>query len=181
MSPSTLLNRVPFNLLQSLQSLLRGVPESPPSLSHVSATLCLSPSNYYGSSIQPLQLTSQLVSLYSTLAFPPADPSTGTSTTLTRAQSTVRAIVGFGWDAAKIDRLAVGVALPLREAVRMCQFDAPLEMEVRAFELIRRPDLARQTGGKDVARRTGRKVSCLADLAEEKELNAIGFSPSDST
>ncbi|ORY54085.1 hypothetical protein BCR35DRAFT_310470 [Leucosporidium creatinivorum] len=156
-SPSTLLNRVPSDLLQSLHSLLRGVPETPPSLSQISATLSLTPSFFYGL-IDPLSLTSQLYSLYSLLACPPSSLEKGPSTTLTRAQSTVRAIVAFGWDAARIDRLAVGVALPLREAIRMCQFDAPLEMSSKAFELIRRPDLARQTGGKEVMRRSGNKL-----------------------
>lgn len=143
-SATATLSNLPPDLLGTLQQILRGRPPSTPfSLAHIASTFSLNPSNFYGA-VSPLLLTSQLTQLYQTLAFAPP---TGPSTTLTRAQAAVLQMHQFGWDAARIDRLAVGMSLPLREAVRMCQFDAPLCWPTEAYELVRRPDLARQVGG----------------------------------
>ena len=41
-----------------------------------------------------------------------------------------------------------GVALPIWEAVRLCQLEAPENWPEGAYKIIRRDDLARQVGGK---------------------------------
>lgn len=54
----------------------------------------------------------------------------------------------LGWDLEKLDEVAFGVVLPLREAIRVCQLEAPEGWTPRAYELIRRSDLARQIRGR---------------------------------
>lgn len=53
----------------------------------------------------------------------------------------------LGWTLEDIGRLTFGIALPLREALRLCQLEAPENWRPSAYELISRPDLAKQIGG----------------------------------
>ncbi|GAA5951186.1 hypothetical protein JCM10213_003604 [Rhodosporidiobolus nylandii] len=145
----------PPDLLAHLSALLSGCTPSPPLLSlpgiasHVSLP---PPSNFYGPAA-PVPLTAHILSLYNSLT----SPSSSSSSTTTRAHSTVAQLYTLltSGQLPPLSDLAVGVALPLREAVRMSQLDPP-EPGSRAaeragwvrgtYELVGRADLARQLG-----------------------------------
>ena len=59
-----------------------------------------------------------------------------------------------GWGREELEKVVFGVALPIWEAVRLCQLDAPVNWPEGAYEIIRRDDLARQVGGKVAPKRT---------------------------
>ncbi|GAA5888864.1 hypothetical protein JCM5296_005019 [Sporobolomyces johnsonii] len=169
--PPSLLPKTPPDIFQHLSSLL----SSPPSAASTSSAFdlpsicsrfnCLSPSLYYGLSAQPLVLTSQILEIYSLLS-PSASSSTispSASTTTTRAQSAVLRMHALGWTSSDLARLQLGVALPLREAIRMCQLDAPEGWSAGAYALIGRRDLERQA-------KSGRE----ADGAEDEVRKQVG-------
>lgn len=100
-------------------------------------------SNFYGDVASTSYSTTRgLLSLYSRLALSVPD-----STSSSRARSVVLQMHALGWTRETLRRLAVGVAVPLWEAIRLCQLEAPEGWPVPAYELIRRNDLARQVGG----------------------------------
>ena len=103
-----------------------------------------SPSLFYGT-VRPTRLTTELLRIYEALS-PPAT-TTGTATAAARAQQAVLAMDSLGWSPEFLSRLSFGIALPLKEAVRICQLDAPEGWPARAYHLIRRPDLAQQISG----------------------------------
>ncbi|BGP51376.1 Anaphase-promoting complex subunit 1 [Rhodotorula kratochvilovae] len=133
----------PPDFLSHLAILLAGkTPSTAPfDLSAFASLLDLVPSGYYGSSSTPLALTSQLLALYTHLTSPSA------SSTTSRAHRTVLAMHAYGWTARKLASMSFAPALPLREAVRMCQLEAPEGWPAGAYTLIGRPDLARQVEG----------------------------------
>ncbi|GAA5839235.1 hypothetical protein JCM9279_002636 [Rhodotorula babjevae] len=147
----------PPDSISHLAMLLAG--KSPSSaafdLGAFSAQLGLTPSSYYGSTSAPFTLTSQLVALYSHLGEPAASTASSASTsssssqaTLARAQRVVLDMHSFGWTQPTLAmRVGFAVGLPLREAMRTCQLDAPEGWPSGAYELVARPDLARQVEG----------------------------------
>lgn len=110
------------------------------SLIELGPSFDLTPSLFYGA-VTPTSMTTSVLTVYSALS-----PLSGPSPAATRAQQAVLVMDTLGWTPASISQLAVGVALPLREAIRMSQLDAPEGWPARAYDLIRRPDLAQQTG-----------------------------------
>lgn len=133
----------PINLISTLQSILAGQDFQISSiiLSNLTTSLSITPSNFYGP-ISPLAKTSQILNIYSSLS-----PSSGITNSVIRAQNAVLKIDELGWTLEDIGRLAFGIALPLREALRLCQLEAPENWRPSAYELISRPDLAKQIGG----------------------------------
>ncbi|GJN93756.1 hypothetical protein Rhopal_006813-T1 [Rhodotorula paludigena] len=124
----------PPDLFFHLASILANKPSS------LSVDFGSTSSAYFGSGPPPNLRTKQLISLFTSLS----SPSSG-STTIMRAHGTVLAMhTEHGWSASTLAELSFGAALPLREAVRMCQLDAPEGWPKAAYELIGRPDLARQ-------------------------------------
>lgn len=93
------------------------------------------PSEFYGR-IKLCPLSSALVELYSLLSIQSSESPTA------RSQATVLRIHEFGWTRELIKNLSFGIALPLCEAIRLCQLEAPENWPSGAYELIRRDDLA---------------------------------------
>jgi anaphase-promoting complex subunit 1 len=117
---------------------------SPTHLNAIAALFSYEPSHFYGL-VDPLRATTQMMSIYEALS-----NANDTSTASTRAQKAVRQVHQLDWKLDDINRLVFGVALPLREAIRLCQLESPENWPPEAYNLIRRPDLARQNGGKAV-------------------------------
>lgn len=107
-------------------------------LSSIAPLFGLSPSNFYGP-VDPCRTTRNLITIYSALAQPSP-----------KAHLAVLCMDHLKWTMEDVSRIAVGVSMPLREALRACQLEAPEGWGERAYELIRRPDLARQIGGSKV-------------------------------
>ncbi|GAA5920093.1 hypothetical protein JCM1841_004092 [Sporobolomyces salmonicolor] len=168
-APPGLLPKTPPDIFQHLSSLLSSSPSAASTSSAFdlpsvcSRFHCPAPSLYYGLSSEPLVLTSQILEIYSRLS-PSASPPTispSASTTTSRAQSAVLHMHSLGWTSSDLARLQLGVALPLREAVRMCQLEAPEGWSAGAYALIGRRDLERQA-------KSGREADGEADAARKQ-------------
>lgn len=142
---------LPANLMSSLHHLLSSHPGTlttteefvrPFDLSFISSSLKINPSYYYGS-VNPLSNLTNILSIYTILAPGPDNPP---NTALERAQLAVFTMNRLGWTLETIAKLAFGIGLPLREAIRSCQIDTPENWPKEAYELVRRPDLAKQMG-----------------------------------
>jgi len=167
----------PPDILSHLAMFLAGKsPSSAPfDLGAFAVQLGLTPSGYYGSTSAPFALTSQLVALYSFLSEPPSStassaPSSSSSSqsVAARAQRVVLAMHSFGWTQRTLAaRVGFAVGLPLREAMRACQLDAPEGWPSGAYELISRPDLARQVDGGSPAGSAGTCARDDEDLSVE--------------
>lgn len=148
--------------MDHLQSRL--INAAPPSTSisfeSVATLFDYSPSFFYGM-VDPLRTTVELLSVYETLSIT-AD---GTSVSA-RAQKAVLQLFQLGWKLEDVGRLVVGISLPLREAIRLSQLESPDDWPPEAYELIRRPDLARQNGGKAVERHKHVRGSLFARSKE---------------
>lgn len=64
-----------------------------------------------------------------------------------RAEQTVAAMVSVGLTSDVLRRVPFGVAAPLREALRTCQFYPPKDWSTEAYILIDRKDLAQMKAG----------------------------------
>ncbi|PLW23072.1 hypothetical protein PCASD_10528 [Puccinia coronata f. sp. avenae] len=64
---------------------------------------------------------------------------------LQAAQSVLMEIDRFGWGLDDLDDLWFGIAVPLKEALRHCQYRAPQGLSARCYQLMGRPDLAMLT------------------------------------
>lgn len=139
--PSTFWKSPP-DILKALQIVLSGGNRPAQfALENLATVPDFAPAHFYGDTA-PLKLSSQLFDLFEIMGSPSA-----TSTTTMRCQSAVLKMDAFGWTAQDIDLLPFGLALPLREAIRVCQFEAPENWPPTAYELIRRPDLTKQLDG----------------------------------
>lgn len=111
-------------------------------LSFIASSFDIRPSYYYGF-VNPLSNLTNILSIYSLLA--PVSVNL-VNTGLERAQLAVLAMNNLGWTIETIAKFAFGIGLPLREAIRLCQIDTPENWPQDAYELVRRPDLAKQMG-----------------------------------
>lgn len=111
---------------------------------HAIAAQFDSVSSFFYGNVDPCQTTNQLVHVYALLS-PPTESTTLASA---RSQQAVLALHAYGWKLSDVGRLVFGIGLPVREAIRMCQLESPESWPSDAYYLIRRPDLARQNGGK---------------------------------
>ncbi|GAA6053253.1 hypothetical protein JCM3770_002679 [Rhodotorula araucariae] len=150
----------PPDLFSHLAMLLAGkTPSTAPfDLAAFASQLDLIPSGYYGSTSIPLVLTSQLFTLYTHLTSP------STVSTALRAHRTVLAMHSYGWTPRTLSRIGFAAALPLREAVRMCQLEAPEGWPAGAYALIGRPDLARQVEGGDLPQEMGEAMDAVPSI-----------------
>ncbi|KIY45780.1 hypothetical protein FISHEDRAFT_8253, partial [Fistulina hepatica ATCC 64428] len=98
----------------------------------------VSPSLIYGR-VEPLPNIRRLYSIYKRLA----DASIPTGK---RAENAVGYMAELGVDESFIDRLALGVAAPIREAMRTCQLSPPSYWRVSAYRAIGRNDLSASCG-----------------------------------
>lgn len=110
-----------------------------PTLANIPARFALEVSLENGSSFDPLQRTHQLLQLYAILL----DKSVASSTR--RCENAVRAMMAFRWSLRDVEELAVGVASPIREALRACQLCPPGDWPTEAYILVGRSDLARMS------------------------------------
>lgn len=141
-SPSNLPSHPP-NILHRLASLLAGRSTGPWVPPHdLAAHLDFSPSSFYGT-VDPCRTTADILEIYERLS-PHFHASESPSL---RAQNAVLEMDRRGWTIERLEKVAFGVALPLREAIRLCQLEAPENWPPSAYELVRRPDLAQQIGG----------------------------------
>lgn len=133
----------PVNLTATLKAILAGQPcdFDQFNLPTVISNLAIEPSNFYGP-IDPLSTTRNILSIYSTLS-----PSSGITTSAIRAQNAALEMDKLNWTIEKLSELSFGISLPLRESLRLCQLEAPENWNPSTYELIRRPDLAKQMGG----------------------------------
>lgn len=69
-----------------------------------------------------------------------------------RAVNTVRAMLHFGCAQSVLRDLPLGFALPIKEALRYCQFEAPEDLPATGYRLVGRDDLARQAESRMVSR-----------------------------
>ncbi|KAM0747870.1 hypothetical protein T439DRAFT_305034 [Meredithblackwellia eburnea MCA 4105] len=111
-----------------------------PDIRGLQKTFQVKSSAFYGPSIDPCQRSRQLISLYRQLS--PVVPPLGTAAI--RSQRTVFEMDQIGWKHEDLENLPAEIAMPLREAMRICQLDGPEGWPTSAYELIRRPDMARQ-------------------------------------
>ncbi|XP_048585959.1 anaphase-promoting complex subunit 1 isoform X2 [Nematostella vectensis] len=65
------------------------------------------------------------------------------------AERVIMFMAGQGVTATDLDRLPIGVGLPLREAIHMCTRNPPFNLSQEAFSLIGREDLAAQASARD--------------------------------
>ncbi|GAA5900848.1 hypothetical protein JCM8208_004626 [Rhodotorula glutinis] len=144
----------PPDILSHLAMLLAAKSPSPApfDLGAFAVQLGLAASGYYGSTSAPFALTSQVLALYTHLDQPSSSTASASSSSNphvhARAHRAVLAMHSFGWTQRTLAvRLGFAVGLPLREAVRTCQLEAPDGWPSGAYELIARPDLARQVDG----------------------------------
>ncbi|POV99511.1 hypothetical protein PSTT_13741 [Puccinia striiformis] len=66
-------------------------------------------------------------------------------TLIQAAQGVLIEIDRFGWGLDDLDDLWFGIAVPLKEALRYCQYRAPQGLSARCYQLMGRPDLAMLT------------------------------------
>lgn len=132
----------PPDIIQHLAAVLTGRPiPAWLDISHISSSTHITASFVYGD-VNPCPTTHALLDIYQRL-------SPNNKAGLTASRRTAAAVLDIdskGWTIEEIDGLAFGVTLPLREAIRLCQLEAPEGWPARAYHLIGRPDLARQTG-----------------------------------
>ncbi|KAG0139551.1 hypothetical protein CROQUDRAFT_101374 [Cronartium quercuum f. sp. fusiforme G11] len=113
------------------------------------------PSLFFYGTHQTCPRSQQISSLYRLLF----------STEVYAAKEVLLQMDRFGWTRDDLDDIPWTIALPLREALRDCQFGAPTGLPESAYELIDRPDLAivardcrsEAEGGKQRKRRNGNK------------------------
>lgn len=161
-SPSPAFAKTPPSLVKTLQTILSGGPRTHTfALADVSSSNYFVPSLYFGD-VTPLQTTVDFLELFDTLAAP-AKSAEGYSAPI-RCHRTVLKIFQKGWTPADINRLPFGVGLPLREAIRICQLDAPEDWPAGAYSLIHRPDLRRQYGDEDAEPLVEHKVRSTLNL-----------------
>ena len=103
--------------------------------------LALALDSFYVSPRPPCSRLRELMRLYQLLA-----PRVGLSASY-RARAVAQEMNKLGWTADTLNQLAFGVALPLREALRLCQLEAPEGFAPAVYALIGRSDLARELGG----------------------------------
>ncbi|KAK4701396.1 anaphase-promoting complex subunit 1, partial [Phenoliferia sp. Uapishka_3] len=152
----------PPDLISSLSTLLSGRSKPPSfSLSSIAPSYNFTPSNFYGPTT-PCLTTFQIIATYEALS-----TLSGPSTALLRAQQSVRVMSSMGWTSEFVARLVFGLGVPCREAIRMCQLEAPEGWPVEAYQLIRRPDLARQICGVGRKKSSTPKVSLWMWCFEE--------------
>ncbi|WAQ89901.1 hypothetical protein PtA15_11A593 [Puccinia triticina] len=92
---------------------------------------------FYGGP-ESCQLTKQITKLYRTLFKPD-------KSLLQAAKGVLMEIDRFGWGLDDLDDLWFGIAVPLKEALRYCQYRAPQGLSARCYQLMGRPDLAMLT------------------------------------
>lgn len=96
----------------------------------------------------------QLASLYATL-------SDVKSSTSSRSKAVVLAMADFNWTTNDISSLPVDLAMPLHEAIRVCQFEASTGWPAMAYDLIGRTDLAKQSDATRSLRTRSKQVRCF--------------------
>ncbi|KAA1069674.1 Anaphase-promoting complex subunit 1 [Puccinia graminis f. sp. tritici] len=92
---------------------------------------------FYGGP-ESCQLTKQITKLYRILFKPD-------QSLLQAAKGVLIEIDRFGWGLDELDDLWFGIAVPLKEALRYCQYRAPQGLSARCYQLMGRPDLAMLT------------------------------------
>jgi anaphase-promoting complex subunit 1 len=95
----------------------------------------VSPSFEYGR-LDPLETLHQLTAIYKCLADNKVEGGQK------RAENAIHFMVKSQMDPHFIDCLPVGIAAPLREAVRTCQLSPPGDWPLAAYRAIKRNDLA---------------------------------------
>ncbi|KZV91613.1 hypothetical protein EXIGLDRAFT_675922 [Exidia glandulosa HHB12029] len=110
-----------------------------PTLADIPRIFSFEASTENGAQFDPLQRTRQLLQLYAILL----DASVPSSTR--RAEHVVRAMLAFRWSLRDVEELAVGIASPVREALRACQLCPPSDWPTEAYVLVGRPDPARMS------------------------------------
>ncbi|KAJ4490696.1 hypothetical protein J3R30DRAFT_122797 [Lentinula aciculospora] len=101
----------------------------------LAARFRIHPSYAYGT-IDPLESMKKLTVAYMHLADPDVKRSSK------RAENAVRQMVNKGINEEFIARLPLGIAAPLREAIRTCQLTPPLDWSQEAYKMISRDDVA---------------------------------------
>lgn len=147
----------PFSLLDTLASLL----------SSTSAHTYLDPAairklysikacNYFGKT-EPLNATRSLLDIYSTWK-----PDQLDLTPDQRAQAVVLKMHEQAFDSQTVLDLAIGISLPLKEALRTCLASPPSDWTSSLYRLIGRSDLAVQVGSdseRDLIKAKDKQVS----------------------
>ncbi|KAJ3758130.1 hypothetical protein EV360DRAFT_83363 [Lentinula raphanica] len=104
----------------------------------LAARFRIQPSYAYGN-VDPLESMKILTLVYMNLADPEVKRN------LKRAENAVKQMVMNGINEDFIARLPLGIAAPLREAIRTCQMAPPLDWPHEAYKLISRDDVAAST------------------------------------
>jgi len=92
---------------------------------------------FYGGP-ESCQRTKRITKLYRILFKP-------NQTQLQAAQNVLMEIDHFDWGLDDLDDLWFGIAVPLKETLRYCQYRAPQGLSARCYQLMGRPDLAMLT------------------------------------
>lgn len=151
----------PVSISNMLMGSLLASSPSPPihDISSIAKNHGLVPSLFYGH-LDTCHRTRTLIAIYSRLS-----PSgTSIESPSVRSRNAVLTMYARGWGREQLEKVVFGIALPIWEAVRLCQLDAPEYWPEGAYEIIRRDDLARQVGGKIASGVEKRVVSLSCTL-----------------
>ena len=159
-TPSTI-SKLPSNAINLLFDSLLSSDSSTSldSILSIAKHYNISPSNFYGR-LNPCHRTRTLQSICARLS--PAR--TSIESPSVRSQNAILKMFARGWGREELEKVVFGVALPIWEAVRLCQLDAPENWPEGAYKIIRRDDLARQVGGKLLSDSDKRAVSQIVSI-----------------
>ena len=147
----------PLSLLKTLSTLLsRSSHHEYPSLQDIALKYNVKPSNYFGI-VSPLATTQDVLKLFELWRPDEVDLSPDQ-----RSQDVVVRLHELGWTHETIEELAIGISLPLKEAIRHCLASPPTTWESSLYVLVGRPDLAAQVGTdeqRDVIQAKDKQVS----------------------
>lgn len=92
----------------------------------------------YPADVEPCRLTTNILAVYDTIVAP-------STSSLDSVANVVLAMVKNGISSNVLDRIPLGIAVPLHEIIRTCQSSPPMNLPADAYSLIRRPDLAQRS------------------------------------
>jgi len=111
-----------------------------PNLSYVQTHFKLEPSKEYGN-MDPLMMTRQILDTYHSLTNFEKTPAA-----IDRARHAVL-MMAYRFHPTDLSRMPFGVALPLKEAARLCQDQPQMDWPPIVYTVIGRLDLAKMAGG----------------------------------
>jgi anaphase-promoting complex subunit 1 len=92
--------------------------------------------------VRPLRLTPLVINVYNALC---PDTNLPLQPAVMRASQAVLVMVASGLDEKWVDNLAIAVAIPIREAMKICQGSPPRDWPVDAYRFVGRSDQAIQS------------------------------------